>query len=349
MLIQKFSHSIFSNYSSSIVNPKLIKIRDNIFIALFELMKLVPAKYTIMKGISEHKINPRIPIIETSSGTYALGLGIVCAELGIPFFIISDPVIDQTLINRLKQLGGDVQIISGTQNSFLDVQTCRLEVLQEHLIKNPQLFWTRQYDNPDNRVAYKDFANFLLENIKSNFTLVGAVGSGGSTSGTIEVLRKHNQKIRLVGVDTFGSILFGLKKGERKLRGLGNSVMPQNLVHEYFDQVHWITQDIAVAATRDLHSTYSLFCGPTTGAVYNVGRWIAKDENKVVVLISPDTGHRYIDTVYNDEWIKKHNINLSEYSSPKHIDNLSNAHQPWSYLNWDRRKYHEVVNNFKLS
>lgn len=344
MLIQKFKEEIFSNYSSSIITPKLIQIGPNLIVALFELMKLIPAKYTIEKAIKENKIDPFYPVVETSSGTYALGIGIVCANLNIPFFIISDPVIDEPLQNRLEELGGKVQIISAS-NSHLDIQTLRLEALNQYLKTNKKAFWPSQYNNPDNRAAYQHFANYLLQNIGNCFTLVGPVGSGGSTCGTIETLRHTNNRIQLVGVDTFGSVLFGLHKKERKLRGLGNSIMPQNLIHHFFDQVHWITQECAIKNTRELHSKKGIFCGTTTGATYQVAKWIAENNiNHTVVMISPDSGYRYTSSVYNDKWLKINGIDItSEFMEPKCALNLAEVKEPWSYLNWNREEYRQVV------
>ncbi len=233
MLVQQNSKGIHLNYSSSIAQPKLIKISQNLTVAVFELMKLIPAKYTILKALHEKKLNLNYPIIETSSGTYALGMGIVCAELGIPFIIISDPIIDTNLSNRLQALGGKVQIVKSSEDN-LDVQTLRLEELNNYLANIPEAFWPAQYDNPENRHAYYDFAQLLLNQVSNDFTLVGAVGSGSSTCGTIERLRQDNNDIKLIGVDTFGSTLFGLPKKNRKLRGLGNSLLPKNVVHNYF-------------------------------------------------------------------------------------------------------------------
>ena len=345
MLIQRENEAIYKNYSSSIVTPKLIQISPNLTVALFELMKLIPAKYVIRKALAENKINPNYPIVETSSGTYALGMGIVCSELKIPFFIISDPVIDTPLLNRLKDLGGKVQII-GSKADHLDVQTLRLEYLNEYLQNNKKAFWPAQYHQPDNRVAYYSFADHLLQHIEGSFTLVGAVGSGGSTCGTIERLRKFNKNIKLVGVDTFGSVLFGLEKKARKLRGLGNSIYPQNLIHEYYDQVHWLNAECAYKSTRALHSSKAIFSGPTTGAAYHVAQWIAENnQNEKVIFISPDTGSRYTSTVYNDNWLKENNMDISKNSKPMCIQSLAEANEPWSYINWDRRSYDAVIND----
>ncbi|PCI37817.1 MAG: cysteine synthase [Thiotrichales bacterium] len=347
MLIQQNSQGMYLNYSSSITRPKLIKIANNLTIAVFELMKLLPAKYTILKALHEKKLDPNYPIIETSSGTYALGMGIVCAELGIPFIIISDPIIDANLTNRLQALGGKVQIVKSSVDS-LDVQTLRLAELDNYLRNMPEAFWPAQYDNPDNRHAYYDFAELLLNRVGNNFTLVGAVGSGGSTCGAIERLRQDNNDIKLIGVDTFGSALFGLPKKARKLRGLGNSLLPKNVVHNYFDMVHWVSADCAYNSVRNLHSATGLFRGPTTGAAFHVASWYAaNNKNEEVVFISADPGARYIDTVYNDAWLKKNDIDLTtNFSNPTEINKLSEIVEPWSYFNWQRKTYNEVVTDY---
>jgi cysteine synthase len=346
MLIQKINNKIFTNYSSTLIRPKLVQIASNLVVASFELMKIIPAKYAVLKAIDKGLINPNYPIIETSSGTYALGLAIVCAELNIPFFIIGDAVIDESLQNRLKYLGGKVQIIS-SKDGKQDIQKLRLEYLQEYLQNNKEAFWPAQYYNKDNRLAYTDFADYLIENIGNEFTLVGSVGSGGSTCGTIERLRQTNNDIALVGVDTFGSVLFGLDKKDRKLRGLGNSILPDNLIHEYFDQVHWVTAECAYQNTRELYTNTALFCGPTTGAAYHVAKWASKENpKKMTVLISPDSGYRYTSTVYNDQWLKGNMLDLNaKFLEPKHINNIKNALEPWSYINWNRRTYDEIKND----
>src|SRR5262245_15462097 len=112
-----FKKNIFNSYSSSLVIPPLIKLEENLMMASFQLMKLVPAKYVLEKAIRENKIDKSTPIVETSSGTYALGIGIVCAEHNIPFRIISDPAIDDDLQKRLEDLGGEVQIITKSSDA----------------------------------------------------------------------------------------------------------------------------------------------------------------------------------------------------------------------------------------
>lgn len=336
---------MITKFSDSILLPNLIRVKENLIIAKFELMKILPAKHIIETAIRQNQINPDVPIVETSSGTFALGLGIVCAELGLPFFIVSDPAIDAVLEQRLLHLGGKVQILS---EAILknNPQEMRLNILKEYMQDHPEAYWTNQYDNLENQYAYAAFSDYLMHKLGKNFTLVGAVGSGGSTCGTIKKIRESNTTVRLVGVDTFGSILFGLPNQKRILRGLGNSIMPKNLCHHYFDEVHWVRASDAFFYTKKLHSEKALFCGPTTGATYQVAQWIAdKNPNEMVVFMSADTGYRYQDTVYNDAWLNKNKLIFPADQDPVQVEHPSEVSSSWSYLKWEQRYYHEVVEN----
>ncbi|WP_161597771.1 pyridoxal-phosphate dependent enzyme [Fluviispira multicolorata] len=335
---------IYRSYSDSILLPNIIQLEKNLFMASFQLMKLMPAKYVVEKALREERINPKYPIIETSSGTYALGLGIICAELGLPFHIISDPAIDDDLKRRLEDLGGYVQILSQALSAD-NPQIFRLNTLRDYLIDNPQSFWPEQYNNPENQKAYSFLAEYLIDQLGSNLTLVGSVGSGGSTCGTIKCLRENNPFNRLIGVDTFGSVLFGLNNEKRILRGLGNSILPQNLEHNLFDEVHWVSACDAYLQTRKMHSRYSTFHGPTSGAAYHVAKWVSQqNKDEKVVFIAPDTGHRYLSTVYNNQWLKEVGFFGKDLSYfPLKVKHPSEVNEEWSYINWHRKTYKETM------
>lgn len=332
---------MYSSFTCASIEPKLISLKSNLVVALFPLMKLLPAKYVIEKELKKKFLSEGQQIvIESSSGSYALGLANVCKELGLPFHIIGDQVIKGFVKDQIELLGGTVELIP--EGSF-DPQQDRLTLLAAFMQKHPGCFWTRQYNNPDNMRAYYPFADLLLERLGHNLIVVAAVGSGSSACGTIEHLRRSDDHIQLIGVDTFGSILFGLPNGKRALRGLGNSIMPKNLIHSFFDSVHWISAEQAYLSTRTLFQSYAIFAGPTTGACFQVAQWVAKQHpTKTVVFLSPDNGYRYLDTVYCHDWEDKLGVSQSrgleiphEVSSLKQLD--GKQHQQWVYLNWNRR------------
>ena len=89
--------------------------------------------------------------------------------------------------------------------------------------------------------------------------------------------------------------------------------------------------------------------GGTSGAAYMVAKWWAgKNPGKVVVSIFPDEGYRYQDTVYNDKWLEDNNIKLDKLpKNPVQVKHPKDAGAQWSYINWNRRSYENVVGKSK--
>jgi cysteine synthase A len=307
-------------------------------------MKIFPADFCVRRAREEGWINPQSLIVETSSGNMALGLAIICKLAGYRLNIVSDYACDGFLRRRLEDLGTKVDIVSAPLANG-GYQQARLDRLAEIRAATPDHWWVSQYDNPGNPGAYSFFAGQLIEELGRVDCLVGTVGSGGSMCGTTGYLRELFPEMYAIGIDTFGSVLFGQPDHPRKLRGLGNSVLPQNLDHTIFDEVHWISAAEAYTATRMLHRSTSLFCGGTSGAAWLVARhWARCNPKAKVVCIFPDDGYRYTDTIYNDEYLWKENLWLSELpEKPIEVVSPLEAGPHWSKLHWAKRKRSEVV------
>ncbi len=331
---KSYSHSL----SDAIALPRLVHVKSNIYAAVFSVMKLLPAKFIIENAIAEGELDSRMTVIETSSGNFALGLGIICCEHGLPFIIVTDPAIDDNLKQRLEYLGGEVITVDkpAVQGGY---QQARLTELQNRMRRNPLSFWSRQYSNTGNPDAYRSFADQLMDAFGSELVVVGAVGSGGSTCGTIRRIRESTPEARLVGVDTFNSILFGLEDGKRLLRGLGNSILPRNLDHTCFDEIHWVSAAEAFLATRELFKKTAIFAGPTTGAAYMVAREISRNHKKnAIVFTAPDDGVRYISTVYNPVWLKDNDVYCERLPAiSRRVQTPLDACQSWCSIDWKRR------------
>lgn len=336
--------AIFQKLSDAIQLPRLIQLDKNLYVAAFSIMKLLPAKHIIEEALKRGEIKKNSLIVDTSSGTFALGVGMVCAELGLPFKIFGDPAIDILLINQLQDLGGEVHISKNPPNPGA-YQALRLEALKNFISTHQLSYWTQQYDNLDNARAYHIVGEYLMQLLGNHLNIVGTVGSGGSTCGIIHAIRQQNPDAQLIGVDTFNSILFGQPDGKRILRGLGNSIMPKNLQHVAYDEIHWVNANDAFYYTRWLFQHKALFLGPTSGAAYQVAQYLAKkNKHNVYVFIAPDEGYRYQNTVYNNAWLHHQDFYSTILTkAPKRVSNPLNAHEPWSYMHWGRRTYHQVM------
>lgn len=331
--------SIFGNVSETMKYPRIVRLRPNLHAVVFELLKIVPAKYVIENAIASGRIQPSTVVAETSSGTYALGMAIVCAENNLRFAVYSDPAIDADLQRRLEDLGGVVHIVKAdpTENP----QTKRLEELHAFLECN-DAFWPQQYDSGENRKAYHEVAHYVAASLGKPFELVGTVGSGGSTCGLIEGLRQRDPSTRLIGVDTFSSVLFGLPNGKRILRGLGNSIHPKNLIHAYYDDVHWLDHHVAYAHTRRLHQENSIFAGPTSGAAYAVADFMARtNPERNFAFVAADSGHRYMRSVYAEP-IPRASMTVDD-AAPVLVDGPCDVSGPWNCMTWGRRTLEAVT------
>jgi S-sulfo-L-cysteine synthase (3-phospho-L-serine-dependent) len=326
--------------------PALIPLGPNLTGAAFPLMKVLPAEFCLRRAAEDGTIGPDAVIVETSSGTMALGLAVVCNWRRHELIIVSDYACDSALRARLEHLGARVEIVSGPAATG-GYQRARLDRLHEFLAERPNAWWPNQYDNLDNLASYAGFAGQLIETCGRVDCLVGTVGSGGSLSGTSRYLRLLVPDLRVVGVDTFGSVLFGQPDAPRQLRGLGNSLLPANLDHQAVDEVHWVSAAEAYLATRMLYRATSLFRGGTSGAAWMVARhWAQQHPDRRVVCLLPDDGQRYVHTLYNDAYLREQRLWLDRLPpEPIDVDSPADAHSSWSRFQWGRRAYQQVVMN----
>ena len=162
---------IYNSLSEEIEIPKIIKLTSNLYVMNFELMKIIPAKYIIKNAIENYLINPDTIIVESSSGTFAYGLAIVCAEKNLRFRIYSDPAISPEFKKQIEILGGEV-IIIGTDQKDKNIQKKRLEALKDFCSKNKNTFWTNQYHSPLNRKSYHNIAKQIHQALGNDITIV---------------------------------------------------------------------------------------------------------------------------------------------------------------------------------
>lgn len=295
-------------------------------------MKDRVAKETILEAKRSGALREGAPIIESSSGTMALGLALVGTYLGHEVHIVTDPRIDPITLAKLRVTGCVVHIVQKMTGHGW--QSARLERLTELMNCYPHAFWPRQYDNPSNPLAYAQLARELLEDLDKVDVLVGSVGSGGSLCGTAHILSKTNPDLRVIGVDAIGSVIFGQPDRPTRLQsGLGNSIVPANVDLSIIDEVHWLNDSEAFAGTWELASAEKIFAGNSSGSVYAVARWISQvtPADKKIVAIFPDRGDRYFNTLYNEEYLNAKGIHtLVLPKEPQEISSATIA-TSWSF------------------
>lgn len=300
-------------------------------------MKDRVAKRIILEARSTGVLQDGNPIIESSSGTMACGVALVGTALGHKVHIVTDPRIDAITLAKLEALGCKIHIVE--KMDAHGWQGARLERLHELLQQYPGSFWPRQYENPENPRAYIELAQELMKELERIDVLVVPVGSGGAMSGTAEELKRWCPHLKVIAVDATGSVIFGQPDRPGRLQGgLGNSLVPPNVHHALVDEVHWLNDEEAFAATLKLAREEQIFAGNSSGSVYAVASWVSTlvspDTN--IVAIFPDRGDRYTGTIYS-----------STYRQEKHIATLVLPEEPqavspyttvssWSYASFSK-------------
>jgi cysteine synthase len=336
----------FSEATEAYQLPRLIQLGPNLFGAAFMLMKMVPARYILRKAADEGRLEPGTVIVETTSGTFGLALDMQGVHLDRRVILVSDPAIDARLHRRLADLGTVVERVSPAAAQIAGgYQAARLNRVREIMAEHKSAFCPEQYSNPDNPRSYAAVSELLLESLGQVDCVVGPVGSGGSMCGTVGYLRSVLPECRAIGVDTHGSVVFGQPEGDRELRGLGMGLMPKNVDHTVFDDVHWCTAPAAYEAARQLHQRHALFMGPTSGAAYLVARWWARQNpSALTVVLLPDEGHRYLDTVYDDAWLAERGYaGRPSPVEPTPVHDPTPLGDGWLSYEWGRRTYDDVM------
>lgn len=335
----------FDHVTDAIELPRVVRLGPSLYAGVFVLMKLLPAKNILTDAVATGALNPGDVVLETSSGTFGLGLAMVCNAIGHRLIVVTDPSMERQIRTRIEDLGGLVDVVTAVAPDG-GYQRARLGRLDELRRENPRHFWPRQYDNPLNPVAYEPVARLLDESVGRLDCLVATVGSGGSACGTARALRKANPRLHLIGVDTHGSVAFGQPDaGDRLIRAIGGSIHPRNIDHSLFDEIHWVSAAEAFLATRTLHRNHALFMGATSGAAWLVADWYARRNPAAnTVCLLPDEGHRYVDTVYCDDWLRSHGVPLADLPREPTVMMYPDVTPPtWTRFHWGRRTYREVT------
>lgn len=290
---------------------KLENPQINLYVKLeyHNLMNSVKARaafYILRSAIERGEITKESTIIESSSGNFAVALATLCKFIGLKFIPVIDPNINSSYENFLRNISYDV--IKVTERDFTGgFLLTRLQKVQE-LIKNTSLFWTNQYNNPDNFYAhyYGIGAELARDFDKLDYVFVG-VSTGGTISGISNRLKEKFPNIKIVAVDTKGSIIFGDKPKKRYIPGIGASIVPGLVQRAIIDEVVHVPELMTVKGCHELLSKHAIFAGGSSGTSYYAIQKYFQNKNLAlkpnVVFLCPDNGQAYTSTVYNPEWV----------------------------------------------
>ncbi|WP_174188392.1 PLP-dependent cysteine synthase family protein [Nocardia barduliensis] len=268
-----------------------------------------PALHMVRKAEDRGVLAPGARIIESTSGTLGLGLALAGMISRHPVTVVTDSGLEPIVARLLAAYGARVEWVTEPHPTG-GWQQARGDRVVELLAREADAWCPDQYNNPDNVDGYEPLALELVEQLGGVDVLVCAVGTGGHSAGVARTLRRFNPDMKLIGVDTVASTIFGQPAGPRLMRGLGSSIYPSNVDYDAFDEVHWVAPSEAVWACRTLAATHYATGGWSVGAVGLVAGWATRhyDADTRIAAVFPDGPHRYFETVYNDAYCAEHGL-----------------------------------------
>lgn len=283
---------------------------DEVFLKVEHLnvagsVKLKAARYLIGDAEKRNGDLTRKLVVESSSGNLGIALAMICAARGYRFKCVVDPNTNREAIAEMRAYGADVHCVTERDDNGGYLGT-RLAVIQRWLGDDPQSVWLNQYQNTSNPIAHMALTGPELASAfhRIDYLFVG-VGTGGAIRGVVDYLGYLGSATTVVAVDTVGSVTFGGVSGRRLIPGLGTSQRPAHVDGLDVDHIELVEERAAVEECRRLAREHGFLAGGSTGSVMSAIRRYRSvfNADDVVVGISPDAGQRYLNTIFDDEWV----------------------------------------------
>ena len=255
-------------------------------------IKLKAAAEMVAGAERDGRLTPKSVLVESSSGNLGVALSMIAASKGYRFLCVTDSRCNLPTRLLMEALGSQVHVITepDAKSGFLDA---RLNYLRALCAADDRYVWLDQYTNPGNWMAhYRTTAPAIARQFPQLDVLFVGSGTTGTLMGCARYFREWRRPVRVVAVDSVGSVTFGGKPGRRMIPGLGMSIHPPLLDTSYVDEAVCVEEADTIRACHRL-ARHGFLLGGSTGTVVSgaVG-WLARHDagELTAVAIAPDLG-----------------------------------------------------------
>jgi cysteine synthase A len=236
-------------------------------------------------------------VLEPTSGNTGIALAFICAAKGYRLVLTMPDTMSAERIHLLRMFGAEVVLTPGNEG-----MTGAVKAAEEMASRDPRYFIPQQFKNPANpEIHRKTTALEIWEDTDGRVdVLVAGVGTGGTITGISDVIKKRKPGFKAIAVEPENSpVLSGGRPGPHKIQGIGAGFVPEVLRMDLVDEVIKVSNENAGLLARRLAKEEGVLAGISSGAAVWAAIEVAKrreSEGKMIVVLLPDTGERYIST-----------------------------------------------------
>jgi N-(2-amino-2-carboxyethyl)-L-glutamate synthase len=250
-------------------------------------------------------LTPGSVLVESSSGNLGVALSMIAANNGYGFLCVTDSRCNLSTKRMMQAFGSQVHVIT-EPDPVGGLLGARINYVRALCASDDRYVWLNQYSNPHNwKAHYSNTAPAIARQFSQLDVLFVGAGTCGTLMGCARYFREWHRPVRIVAVETVGSVTFGGPPGRRMIPGLGTSVCPPMLDQSYVDDVVRVEEADTIRACHRLAGRGFLFGGSTGTVVSGAMDWLSLhgSHDLTAVAIAPDLGERYLDTVYHPNWV----------------------------------------------
>lgn len=294
--------------------------------------KIRMARQMVRDAEADGRLPPGGHIIESTSGNTGLGLAVIAAERGYRFTAVVDNHAAKDKLRAMAAMGANLVYVADASDDSPS-PTAREEHAAAMAAAQSGAVFFDQHNNPSNALGYRALAHELRADITGDIDfLVSAVGTGGSLFGTARELRRLGSAVKVIGVEPVGSIVFGGPGGPYWQSGTGTppgAPIGSTIDYDLLDEGVKVCDVHAFATARVIARREALMLGGSVGgAIYAaLQRLSSIPAGSTVVTIVCDGGEKYLDTIFDDEWMRAKNVFAPDAEAAVHqlLDDYGSA------------------------